>query len=87
MGFTTEVSVDCYSDVHIENEDIINGITEEEDALIIVKGLLENFPNIIKEIKISDKLFPKNIRDQMIQKLQKKYQPIQTFMKEGSKIE
>ena len=83
MPVYKEVEVSSYTNVRIENKDIIEDL-ERKDALEVIKGLLKRFPKLTSEISLKEgKLFPKHLSDDLIEKYQSENKNIENFMVKG----
>lgn len=81
MPIYREVETSSYTQVRIENKEIIEDL-ERKDALEVVIGLLKKFPDLTKEISLKEeKLFPKHLSDVFIMKYRSENKNIENFAK------
>lgn len=82
MPINREVEVCGYSEVSIKNEDLIQEL-DKKDAIEVIDGLLNKFPDladiILKHTKEETKLFPKGLREGLIDKYKKENKSLLNF--------
>jgi hypothetical protein len=78
------VEVCAYNDVSVSNKEIVEDL-DEKDAFEVIKGLLTRFPGLadilLKYWKGEGKLFPKTIKEALIEKYQEGNRSIENFIK------
>ena len=82
MPISREVEVCGYNTVSIKNEEIIKEL-EERDAIEVIEGLLKVYPKladiILKHSKEDTKLYPRALRDGLIDKHKKENKSLLNF--------
>jgi hypothetical protein len=79
-----EVEFSSYDEVLIDNKEIVEDL-DKKDAIEVVEGLLKRFPDlvdiILKYWKEEGKLYPKSIKEALIQKYQEENRSLENFIK------
>lgn len=84
MPIHREVEVCSYGKTSISNKEIVEDL-DKKDAIEVVEGLLKRFPDlvdiILKYWKEEGKLYPKSIKEALIQKYQEENRSLENFIK------
>ncbi len=84
MPLYKEVEFSSYDEVLIDNKEIVEDL-DKKDAIEVVEGLLKRFPDlvdiILKYWKEEGKLYPKSIKEALIQKYQEENRSLENFIK------
>ncbi len=84
MPIHREVEVCSYGKTSISNKEIVEDL-DKKDAIEGVEGLLKRFPDlvdiILKYWKEEGKLYPKSIKEALIQKYQEENRSLENFIK------
>lgn len=84
MPIHREVSVCSYGEASISNKEIVDDL-DKKDAIEVIEGLLKRFPDladiILKYSKREGKLYPKSIKEALIEKYQEENRSLENFIK------
>lgn len=84
MPMRKEVEFSSYDEVSISNKEIVEEL-DKKDAIEVIEGLLKRFPDlvdiILKSSKGEGKLYPKPIKEALIQKYQEENRSLENFIK------
>ncbi len=84
MPIHREVSVCSYGETSISNKEIVDDL-DKKDAIEVIEGLLKRFPDladiILKYSKREGKIFPKSIKEALIEKYQEENRSLENFIK------
>lgn len=84
MPISRDVEVCGYNTVSISNKEIVEDLNKK-DAAEVIEGLLKRFPDlvdiILKYWKGEGKLYPKSIKEALIQKYQEENRSLENFIK------
>ncbi len=84
MPIHRNVEVCAYKNVSISNKEIVEDL-DKKDAIEVIEGLLKRFPDlvdiILKYWKGEGKLYPKPIKEALIQKYQEENKALENFIK------
>ncbi len=84
MPINREVEVCSYGETSISNKEIVDDL-DKKDAIEVIEGLLKRFPDladiILKYSKREGKIFPKSIKEALIEKYQEENRSLENFIK------